>query len=252
MNSQTTIADDESGNDGSSSDVKQDYNQWHAGIAETEAEDHTSAPWHLMVKPHLGDLSGMRVLEIGCGRGGFARYLQGLGADLVAADFSETAVEVATRILGDLPHCEARVIDIQDIPYPDNSFDMIVSLETLEHVPDPFKGLSELVRVTKPGGKLVITTPNYYGLLGLHRSWREATGRPYTEHGQPINNPLKVKDRVRQLQKLGCVVETVEGRGHYLPVPRLKSVALKGLDRPDFMKWFAAHALTIAIKKIQR
>ena len=224
------------------------YDTWHEEIAQLE-EDHTNGPWHLMTKRHLGDIRGKRVLEIGCGRGGFSKYLLECGANLVAADFSPAAVAIAKRLLTDSLPCDVRVADIQNIPFSDNEFDVVISLETLEHVPDWEKGLAELVRVTKPDGELIITTPNYFGSLGLYRSYRNLTGRPFTEVGQPINNPLKVKDRVRKLKKLGCQVKVVDGCGHYLYLPRHNPIRVTWMDNPRFlMKWFAAHALTVSTK----
>lgn len=225
------------------------YDIWHEEVAQRE-EDHTNAPWHLMTKRYLGDIKGKRVLEIGCGRGGFSKYLYSCGADLVAADFSPSAVSIAKHLLTDATGCDIRVADIQAIPFGDDEFDLVVSLETLEHVPDWGKGLAELVRVAKPGGHIIITTPNYFGLLGLYRIYRNITGRPYTEVGQPINNPIKVQDRVRNLKKLGCHVDIVDGCGHYLYLPGHNPMRMTLLDNPRFiMKWFATHSLTVATKK---
>jgi 2-polyprenyl-3-methyl-5-hydroxy-6-metoxy-1,4-benzoquinol methylase len=230
------------------STAKELYNQWHDQLSQQE-EDSSNSPWHLMAKQHLGNLKGRKVLEIGCGRGGFSRYLLECGADLVAADFSDTAIANTQRLLQNIAYCEAVVADIQDIPFSDNTFDVVVSLETLEHVPDPDKALTELVRVTKPSGKLVISTPNYFGLLGLYRIYRELTGRGFTEVGQPINHPVRVIDRVRNLKQLKCRVDVVDGCGHYLYIPRTYGIRMTWLDNPRFiMKWFAAHSLTVATK----
>lgn len=223
------------------------YDKWHEDVAQRE-EDHDDGPWHFMAKIHLGDIQGKRILEIGCGRGAFSKYLVAQGADLVAADFSPSAVMETKRLLDGSP-CDIRVADIQQIPFGDNEFDLVISLETLEHVPDCEKGLSELVRVTKPGGRVIVTTPNYFGSLGLYRSYRNFTGRPYTEVGQPINNPVTLKDRVRSLKKLGCRMDAVDGCGHYLYLPGRNPTRLAWMDSPRFlMKWFATHSLTVATK----
>jgi 2-polyprenyl-3-methyl-5-hydroxy-6-metoxy-1,4-benzoquinol methylase len=230
------------------STAKEQYDKWHDEIGQ-QGEDSSNSPWHLMAKHHLSDLTGLKVLEIGCGRGGFSKYLLECGADLVAADFSDSAIAIAKRLLSNVHHCEAIVADIQSLPFSNNVFDVVVSLETLEHVPDPDKGLAELVRVTKPGGKLVISTPNYFGLLGLYRTYRELTGRGFTEVGQPINHPLKVMERVWKLKQLKCKMDVVDGCGHYLYIPRTYGIRMTWLDNPRFiMKWFAAHSLTVATK----
>ncbi|MBW4619251.1 MAG: class I SAM-dependent methyltransferase [Cyanosarcina radialis HA8281-LM2] len=232
-------------NDSTAKDL---YDKWHNQIDEF-GEDNYNSPWHLMVRQYLGDLSGLKVLEIGCGRGGFSKYLLECGADLVAADFSDAAIEITKGFLQNWPRCEVMVADIQNIPFPDNTFDCVISLETLEHIPDPDRGLAELVRVTKAGGRTMVTTPNYLSSLGVLRVYRELTGRPFTEVGQPINHPLKLIDRVLKLKQLKCRIDVIDGVGHYLYVPGTPSRRIKWLDRPRAIsKWFAVHSLTVATK----
>jgi len=187
------------------------------------------------------------VLEIGCGRGAFAKHLVGAGADVVAADFSPAAVGLARQLVGD--SCETLVADVQAIPFPDESFDLVVSLETLEHVTDPALGLAELVRVTRRGGRLIVTTPNYLSLLGLYRVARRLAGKPFTEGGQPINQPLMLPGRVRRLRRLGCRVDAVDGAVYELTVPKLGTFDLPWLERPHAVtKWIAQHGLTAATR----
>jgi SAM-dependent methyltransferase len=222
------------------------YDRWHASKAEKFPVPEPTAPWHMLARKHLGHVEGLRILEIGCGRGAFARYLQDQGAEVVAADFSPRAVELA-RELG----CRRSIVaDIQDIPLPDQSFDLVISLETLEHVPDPDKGLQELVRVTKVGGRLLVTTPNYLSLVGLYRLLKRLGGRgKFTEGGQPINKPLTLVGRVFKLKRLGCRVNAVDGRGQILAVPFVGSFRLRLLEHPHvLMKWFGLRGLTVATR----
>jgi len=203
----------------------------------------------VLARAHLGDLRGLNVLEIGCGLGGFARYLLEQGADLVAADFSEKAVEIARRRLAEVPNCELLAADIQDIPFAAETFDVVISLDTLEHVLDPDKGLAELVRVAKVGGRVIITTPNYLSLVGLWRIYLRLIGRRFNEVGQPVNHPLILLTRIRKLKKLGCRIDAVDGRGHYLGVPLYGTIELRWLERPHAItKWLALDALTVATK----
>ena len=140
--------------------------------------------------------------------------------------------------------------DVQRIPYDTGSFDLVVSLETLEHVPDPDQGLAELVRVTRPGGRLIVTTPNYFSLVGLSRLLLKLAGREFTEGGQPINHPLFLYRRVRALKRLGCRVTAVDGSDHSFSIPGYRSVTLRFLERPHrFTKWFARHGCTVATKR---
>ncbi len=110
-----------------------------------------------------------RLLEVGAGSGGFVRAARERGWD---AD----ATEVSASGLAALAGCGARVFagDLEDARYPDGAFDLCVSLEVLEHVPAPARHLSELRRVLRPDGLLLLTTPSFAGLsrraLGLR--WR--------------------------------------------------------------------------------
>lgn len=220
------------------------YDDWHAAKSEQDERPTATAPWHLMAEPHLGNVSGLRVLEIGCGRGAFSELLAQRGALVVAADFSPVGVNETADRLRPYANATARVADIQQIPYPPDSFDLVVSLETLEHVPDPDLGLRELVRVCKPGGRLIVTGPNYLNLVGLLRIYLRLRGRPYTECGQPINKPLVFPVRVWKLRRHGCRVLHTQGQQHLLPLRRMPR-----LERVRSARWFAYDTLTVATKK---
>lgn len=239
--------------DGSVDETVAAYDTWHDERERDEREQAVGdglpmAPWHRLTIGHLPEVRGKRVLEIGCGRGLFARYLADQGAELVAADFSPAAIAHA-RVRLQSHHADVIVADVQAIPFADGTFDVVISQETLEHVPDPDKGLAELVRVTKLGGTLIVTTPNYMNLIGVYRIFMRLVGKRYTELGQPINQSLLVVQRVRQLRKLGCRVDAVDGNGHFLPVPGYDVIELRWLERPRWlMRWFCLNSLTKATR----
>jgi SAM-dependent methyltransferase len=114
-----------------------------------------------------------RLLEIGAGRGGFVRAALGRNWSAHATELSQVGLR-ALRALG----ATAFGGDIVDARYPDGHFDLVVSLEVLEHLPAPLKHLREVCRVTRPGGLLLLTTPNFGGLsrrmFGLR--WRAVAG----------------------------------------------------------------------------
>lgn len=94
------------------------------------------------------------VLEVGCGEGELAaRIRDELGVRLVALDQSARMVELA-RGRG----VDARVGDVQELPFESASFDAAVAAWVLFHVPDLERGISELARVLRPGGRLVAVT----------------------------------------------------------------------------------------------
>lgn len=104
------------------------------------------------------------VLEVGCGSGETAaRINDELGATVVAVDISPRMVELA-RERG----VDAREGDVQDLPFAGASFDCVVANWMLYHVPDLDRGLGELARVLRPGGRLVAATN---GLAHLGELW---------------------------------------------------------------------------------
>jgi SAM-dependent methyltransferase len=105
-----------------------------------------------------------RVLEVGCGPGYFAERVQKeLGAEVVALDVSPRMVEL-TREHG----VDARIGDVQDLPFGDAEFDCAVANWMLYHVPDLDRGIAELARVLRPGGRLVAAT---FGEDHLRELW---------------------------------------------------------------------------------
>lgn len=223
------------------------YDQWHAALA---VDEDASAPWHELVKKHLPPLVGARVLEIGCGRGGFARWLvERAPSRLVAADFSATAVGKAADFNRG-SRARFAVADICRLPHPDSSFDVVISCETIEHVTRPTIAVGELARVLQPGGALFLTTPNYVNVLGLFRAYRRLAGRPFKEEGQPINNLTLIWRTMRWVRAAGLEPRLVDAQGHCLVVPGLnRPVPLRLLDGPlPLLKWLARHQLLVATK----
>jgi SAM-dependent methyltransferase len=100
---------------------------------------------------------GRRVLDIACGEGyGSAALLRGGAKSVIGVDISLEACDHAARRYG----IETKPGDATAIPLPDNSVDLVVSFETIEHVPKPELFLDECRRVLRPGGTIVISTPN--------------------------------------------------------------------------------------------
>jgi 2-polyprenyl-3-methyl-5-hydroxy-6-metoxy-1,4-benzoquinol methylase len=230
------------------------YEAWHERLAvDTEAD----TPWHRLVQQHLDlarDLAGRRVLEIGCGRGGFACWLASRPAppaEVVAADVAATAVAKgrAYAAARGIRGITWNVADIQALAHPDSSFDTVISCETIEHVPDPRRAIRELARVLKSGGRLFLTTPNYLGSFGLYRLYLRLCGRVYTEEGQPINNLLFLPRTRHWVARAGLRVRTTDGIGHYLLLPRRLPIELTMLNNPrSLMRWLGLHSLVVAEK----
>ena len=99
-------------------------------------------------------LEPVDLLEVGCGPGELSeRIARSLGTNVVSVDLSERMVELA---LG--RGVDARVGDVQALPFGDASFDCVVAAWMLYHVADVDLGLAEIARVLRPGGHLVAVT----------------------------------------------------------------------------------------------
>ena len=104
--------------------------------------------------------SPLRVLEVGPGPGEVSERMQrDLGAEVVAIDISERMVELASE-----RGIDARVGDVQNLPFRDREFDLVVAAWVLFHVPELDRGLAEIARVLRPGGRLVAVTNSEHHL----------------------------------------------------------------------------------------
>jgi SAM-dependent methyltransferase len=119
----------------------------------------------------IAEAAPQHVLEVGGGPGELAeRIARELGAEVVMVDSSPRMVELA-RARG----VDARVGDVQELPFGHGEFDCAVAAWMLYHVPDLDRGLSELKRVLRPGGRLVAVTNGREHMQQLRRlagDWR--------------------------------------------------------------------------------
>ena len=116
--------------------------------------------WHRWVFDQLDIPPNAEILELGCGSG--VLWLENReripsGWRITLSDFSEGMLDAARKNLGS-DRFRYMVVDAQDIPFPDASLDTIIADHMLYHVPDLGRGLSEIRRVLRPGGRLYTAT----------------------------------------------------------------------------------------------
>jgi SAM-dependent methyltransferase len=97
-----------------------------------------------------------RTLEVGCGTGAITRTYRDSVDDLIVTDISGRLASATAAANGALGRAE----DAMSLSFADASFDLVISSECIEHVPEPARAVGEMLRVLRPGGRLVLTTPN--------------------------------------------------------------------------------------------
>jgi 2-polyprenyl-3-methyl-5-hydroxy-6-metoxy-1,4-benzoquinol methylase len=163
--------------------------QWKQ-YKKTQLDSYTGSPISASrLNRCLGDglkdnLKGKLVLEAGCGAGRFTEVLLEKGAVLVSSDLS-SAVEVNVE---NFPLSENHLViqaDINDMPYADESFDVVVCLGVIQHTPNTEKTIEDLYKLVKRGGTLVIdhyyySKSNYLRLAPLYRTGLRKKTSDYT------------------------------------------------------------------------
>ncbi len=146
---------------------------------------HTDGPigggdrFEWVVRTFSGPWQGLKVLEIGCGEGTLLKMLAARN-EVHGVDISKSGVERTVEKGIPCHHLDA---SNESLPYPDGFFDVVITLETIEHVENPHRMLWEIKRVLKSGGALLISIPGeavyhpfiYPGLF-TRRSFSEFLG----------------------------------------------------------------------------
>lgn len=130
------------------------------------------------------DVAGRLVLEAGCGAGRFTVILCGLGARLLAIDYS-SAVEVSRENNAEMGTVAFAQCDILAIPFAPRSFDLVFCHGVLQHTPNPEAAFHKLVEMVRPGGRISVDVYCKDGLIRPWKSkylWRWLTTRMRPDH----------------------------------------------------------------------
>jgi 2-polyprenyl-3-methyl-5-hydroxy-6-metoxy-1,4-benzoquinol methylase len=160
---------------------------------------------------------GERVLDVGCGEGWFAAELASAGVEVVGIDVAE---EPLRRARARHPDLDMRIVDAEGPwPFKDASFDVVWAGETIEHVADTAGWLSEVRRVLRSGGGLLLSTPAHGRLAMLRLA---LSGRAFDAHFDPRADHLRFytsRTFTRLLEDFGFEDVEVHGAG-WLPGAR--------------------------------
>lgn len=167
--------------------------------------------WYAFSLPYLKTivLPSTRLVDLGCGQGLFLRELarrQWLPEEnLYGLDQSQTAVDYVRRAL---PKAHAAVGDIYHLEYDRNFFNVCLLMETIEHLEDPAPALKQIHTVMAPGGRLLVSYPNFPRLdWRLFRLAAEALGKPQWVVLQPIDKIYRVSQVKRIVEAAGFAFE---------------------------------------------
>jgi ubiquinone/menaquinone biosynthesis C-methylase UbiE len=168
--------------------------------------------------------SNAQVLEIGCGRGDLWKRNLDRVPDawhITLTDFSDGMLDDARSMLGDdAARFTWQTADIQELPFADNSFDVVVANFMLYHVPDIQKGLREVARVLKPGGVLHSATNENHHMREMEMLVEEAVpDYTYT----PWHRSFNLENGAEQLEQVFDDVVLVR-RDDALKVPDVQPI----------------------------
>ena len=132
---------------------------------------------HAEIAAALGPTDGLRCLDLGSDNGVVSLLLRRAGGRWASADLTEEAVAAIRALVG----TDVHLTDGVRLPFPDAEFDRVVVVDMLEHVVDDGRLVSEISRVTRPGGLLVVNTPHLK--RSALRRLRHALGQTDEKHG---------------------------------------------------------------------
>jgi ubiquinone/menaquinone biosynthesis C-methylase UbiE len=119
--------------------------------------------------------AGLRLLDVGCGTGHQLARWSTSGYDVAGVDGSDAMLAQARE---NNPGAELHQTDVQRLPFPDESFDRVTSIEVLRYLPDPRQSINEMARVLRPGGLCLATAAPLFALNGYAVVNRVATALP--------------------------------------------------------------------------
>lgn len=125
--------------------------------------------WRMRTRRAIDPHPGQRILDVACGTGTVTRILADHGATVTGLDFSHGMISEAIERHGDHPKITFQQGDATQLPFDDNTFDVTTVSFGIRNVQEPKRALAEMLRVTKPGGKILVCEFSHptNGLVGF-------------------------------------------------------------------------------------
>jgi SAM-dependent methyltransferase len=187
-----------------------------------------------------------RGLDVGCGTGALAARLAAVGFEMTGVDPSGGMLEVLTARA---PEVHAVRADGTSLPFPDDSFDLVLSIAVMHHVADPEdvrRTLAEMVRVATPAGRVLVWDHNprnpYWGSL-MARVPQDTGDERLIPEEELLDGLRAAGANILLSLKLGMVPDFVPRAGL-----RAAAAAERAAERTPLLRGFAAHNVVLATK----
>jgi ubiquinone/menaquinone biosynthesis C-methylase UbiE len=145
------------------------HRTWSSGFRTAENE-----PFYQQAFDYLATVYGAPgdepILDAGCGSGTKSVHLSARGYSVVGVDFSQAILDVAMRSIAAQKLSDRITLqkaDLTDLTFGDASFGRVLCWGVLMHIPAVDKAVAEVVRVTRPGGSIIVSERNHYGIESI-------------------------------------------------------------------------------------
>ncbi len=187
-----------------------------------------------------------RGLDVGCGTGVLARRLAGVGWEMSGIDPSAGMLDVLRE---SAPEIEAVVGSGTSLPFPDDHFDLVLTVAVMHHIADPGdvrRTLGEMVRVAKPGGRVLVWDHNprnpYWGRL-MGKVPQDTGEERLIPEDEVLGGLTAAGARILSSDQLGMVPD-------FVPRPALRAAAAAEslVERTPLVRRLGAHNVILAAK----
>lgn len=166
------------------------------------------------------NLEDSSVLEVGCGTGRFLPFMAEKGCNITGIDISEEMLKVARRRVDQSEHKKITLLqnDADEIPFRDNSFDIIYSILVINLIPDFKTAFREINRVIKPGGLFIFSVPfldSIYFPAGIYVNSRGKTVGA-NESGYRYSHWFTSGEIEEAMETTGFLIEKIKGQPPYV------------------------------------
>lgn len=220
---------------------KERHDGYHALIDELEFD---------LIEPYVRQKT---VLEVGCGTGLILQRSADVAERAVGIDISPGMLEKAhDRGL------EVAVADVTNLPFDDNTFDVVYSMKVLAHVQEIDKALVEMTRVTKRGGVMILEFYNKFSArylakrIGGPRKISQQTheGAVFTRWDSPIDLARRIPENVSVVDYAGVRVLTPFAAAHKVPIVKSALSIGEFWARDSMLRYFGGFLIVILEKDL--